>query len=82
MPTTDLPPANTYSYADYLAWPFEEMVELIRKGFKMSPAPPTKHQQASSNLHRDISQYFKGKPCQVFHAPFDILLSLNDVFED
>jgi hypothetical protein len=83
MPTTDLSPGHTYSYADYLAWPLEEMIEIIRgKVFNISPAPPTKHQRVSSNLHRDISQYFKGKPCRVFHAPFVMCLSLNDVFED
>jgi Uma2 family endonuclease len=76
MPTIDLHPGNTYSYADYLVWPLEEMIEIIRgKVFNMSPAPSTRHQRVSSNLHRDISQYLKGKPCRVFHAPFDVRLA-------
>jgi Uma2 family endonuclease len=66
-----------YTYADYLTWQFNEMVELIRgKVFKMSPAPNTFHQQISGNLFSIIHQYLRKKPCRVFSAPFDVRLSL------
>ncbi|MGZ8189772.1 MAG: Uma2 family endonuclease [Methylococcaceae bacterium] len=65
----------TYSYADYLTWQLEETVELIRgKIMPMSPAPNVKHQGISRNLLLAIGNYFHKKPCQVFHAPFDVSL--------
>ncbi|MFZ1790688.1 MAG: Uma2 family endonuclease [Saprospiraceae bacterium] len=64
-----------YTYADYLKFEFEEMVELIRgKIFKMSPAPKTLHQQVSMKLSAKIFNFLNKKACQVFHAPFDIIL--------
>ena len=46
-----------YTYADYLKFQFEEMVELIRgKIYKMSPAPRTNHQIISKNLEYLIVQ--------------------------
>ncbi|MDO9046512.1 MAG: Uma2 family endonuclease [Methylobacter sp.] len=65
----------TYSYADYMTWQLEETVELIRgKIMLMAPAPNVKHQRLSRNLLRVISNYLHKKPCQVFHAPFDVSL--------
>jgi Uma2 family endonuclease len=65
-----------YSYADYLKWTFDGMVELINgKVFKMAPAPNSKHQFLSGNLFGIIWNYLKGKPCQVVSAPFDVRLS-------
>jgi Uma2 family endonuclease len=64
-----------YTYADYLRFNFEEMVELIRgKIFKMSPAPRTTHQKISGNLHRIIANYLHKKNCQIFIAPTDVIL--------
>ncbi|MEO1218724.1 MAG: Uma2 family endonuclease [Bacteroidota bacterium] len=69
--------SKRYTYADYLTWQFDEMVELIRgKVFRMSPAPSQSHQRVSSNLLQEILPYFKGKPCRVYHAPFDVRLPL------
>ncbi len=68
-----------YSYADYLKFDFEEMVELIKgKIFRMSPAPRVTHQQISSNLHRIFANFFHHHPCQVFHAPTDIVLPVKN----
>ena len=66
-----------YTYADYLTWQFDEMVELIRgKVFRMSPAPNRYHQEISSQLHIIIGSYLRKKPCKVYHAPFDVRLPL------
>jgi len=66
---------GTYSYADYMTWQFEETVELIRgKILLMAPAPNLKHQRISCDLLRPISNFLHKKPCQVFHAPFDVSL--------
>lgn len=66
-----------YTYADYLNWQFEEMVELIKgKVFCMSPAPGTSHQWVSGSLFNQIFNYLKGKSCKTFAAPFDVRLPL------
>ena len=66
-----------YTYADYLTWQLDEMVELIKgKVFRMSPAPNRLHQQVSSNLLKSIFSHLGNASCQVFHAPFDVRLPL------
>jgi Uma2 family endonuclease len=79
-PITDyaqLDPEMIYTYADYLKWKFQERVELIRgKIFKMSPAPNSRHQTISGNLHGIVWTYLQGNPCKVFSAPFDVRLPL------
>jgi Uma2 family endonuclease len=66
---------KTYSYADYLTWQFNEAVELVKgKITLMSPAPNVKHQRISMNLSRSLSNFFIGKKCQTFAAPFDVRL--------
>lgn len=73
----DLDLSKRYTYADYLTWQFDEMVELIRgKVFRMSPAPSARHQWVSAELHYQIMGYLKGKPCKAFAAPFDVRLPL------
>lgn len=69
--------SKRYTYADYLTWQFDEMVELIRgKVFRMSPAPSMRHQDLSGNLFFQIKTFTKQGPCKVFHAPFDVRLPL------
>lgn len=66
---------GTYTYSDYLRWPWTEMAELIGgKIFKMSPAPSSKHQKISGRLFLKIGNYLEGKRCQLFAAPFDVRL--------
>lgn len=67
--------AKTYSYADYLTWRFDEMVELIKgKVFMMSPASAARHQAIASRLHGIIYQYFRHNACNTYFAPFDVRL--------
>ena len=69
--------SKKYTYADYLTWQFDDMVELIRgKIYKMSPAPGSLHQSVSSELHYFIRHFLIGKTCKVFAAPFDVILPL------
>lgn len=66
---------GTYTYADYLTWQFEERLELIKgKIMLMSPAPNVNHQRISLRLSGIFYNAFKGQPCQVFAAPFDVRL--------
>ncbi len=72
-----------YTYADYVKFEFDEMVELIKgKIFKMSPAPKSYHQEISSNLMFEFIGYFKDKQCKVFHAPFDVVLPIRNNKKD
>lgn len=75
MQFSDLDLTKTYTYADYLNWSFDERIELI-KGyiFKMSPAPAELHQRISQKVNNALYNYFYGKPCEVYAAPFDVRL--------
>lgn len=64
-----------YSYADYLNWQMDDMVEIIKgKLFKMTPAPSRLHQKIALKLGSDLLHFLKGKPCEVYTAPFDVRL--------
>ncbi|PKQ69813.1 Uma2 family endonuclease [Raineya orbicola] len=68
---------QTYSYADYLLWQFEERLELIKgKIFKMSPAPSMKHQKVAGNLYFYMREYLQKNDlcCNLLIAPFDVRL--------
>ena len=72
---TQLDPINgLYTYAEYLLWKIEERVELLKgKVFRMS-APSINHQRVSRKLTTKIDNYLEGKRCEVFAAPFDVVL--------
>ena len=78
MQFSDLDLSKSYTYADYLKWQFEERLELIKgKIFKMSPATSSLHQRISGIVNNEIYNFLKGKPCQVYSAPFDVRFTLN-----
>ncbi len=65
-----------YTYSDYLTWQFKERVELIRGWvMKMSPAPNRRHQRVSRIIERSLDNFLVGTNCEMYHAPFDVLLS-------
>jgi hypothetical protein len=68
-----------YSYADYLTWEFDEMVELIKgKIFKSAAAAPRRiHQKVSGNIFFRLYQHLENHPCDVFSAPFDVRLPVK-----
>lgn len=76
-------PDEKFSYADYLTWNDDERWELINgEAWSMSPAPRTEHQKVSGELFGNLWQYLKGKPCQVFSAPFDVRLVKDKQADD
>ena len=76
MKFTDLDLRQSYTYADYLQWTFEEAVELIRgKVFKMS-SPKVIHQMISSNILSKLLYHKDLQECNIFHAPLDVCLPL------
>ena len=71
-------PSADYTVEDYLSWQFDELVELIKgKVFRMSSAPYPWHQDISGFLFSSIYQFFKGKSCKCYHAPFDVYLNIK-----
>ncbi|MEM9548781.1 MAG: Uma2 family endonuclease [Bacteroidota bacterium] len=72
-----------YTYADYMKFEFDEMVELIKgKIFKMSPAPKSYHQEIGGNLYLILGNYLKDKACKVYFAPFDVVLPIRNESKD
>lgn len=70
---------KSYTYADYITWQFDEMVEIINgKIFKMSPLPSSKHQDVSQKISTEIGVFLKRKPCKLFAAPFDVRFIKNN----
>jgi Uma2 family endonuclease len=70
---------GTYSYADYLTWQMEEVVELIKgKIFKKAAAAPRRiHQRISIKLATKLYNFLEGKICQVYDAPFDVRFPMS-----
>jgi Uma2 family endonuclease len=71
-----------YTYADYAGWDTKERYELIDGvPHLMSPAPTWKHQRISRELSYQFTAFLKGKPCEIFAAPFDVRLNA-DSYDD
>jgi len=70
---------GNYSYADYLSWQLDEMVELIRGSvFRQAAAAPRRvHQEISMVLSNKLYEFLKGKTCKVYVAPFDVRLPVS-----
>ncbi|MCC5932336.1 MAG: Uma2 family endonuclease [Cyclobacteriaceae bacterium] len=67
-----------YTYADYLSWQIDEMVELIKgKVFKQAAAPRVNHQRVSAKVFTKLYNFLEGKHCEAFSAPFDVRLPLK-----
>ena len=65
----------SYTYADYLKFEYQEMVEIIRgRLFRMSPAPKVNHQRVSIKILRNLLTFFENSSCTVFHASTDVIL--------
>jgi len=69
-------PDKRYTYKDYLSWPDEFRCELINGViYDMCAAPRRVHQDVSRDLVEIFIAHFKGKPCKVYYAPFDVILT-------
>jgi Uma2 family endonuclease len=68
-----------YTYADYLTWDIDHMVELIKgKVFRQAAAAPRRiHQEISIRISSQLFALLKGKSCKVFSAPFDVRLPVK-----
>ncbi|MBF0405922.1 MAG: Uma2 family endonuclease [Candidatus Riflebacteria bacterium] len=72
-----------YTYSDISSFPAEERWEVILgELYNMTPAPCTRHQEISGSLFNKIYNFLEGKPCMVFHAPFDVRLPEKNQSDD
>ncbi|MDY0406763.1 Uma2 family endonuclease [Virgibacillus sp. 179-BFC.A HS] len=55
----------------------DRIYEYIDGVVYMSPSPTTMHQRISGRLHVSLFHFLEKTGCEVFHAPFDIVLN-ND----
>ena len=71
-----------YTYDDYCKWDNADRCELIDgEIYGMSPAPIRRHQRISRELTLQLATFLKGKPCEVYAAPFDVCLNNNTVVQ-
>jgi Uma2 family endonuclease len=76
-----IPMNNRISFNEYLKIKesSEELLEYIDGIVYMAPSPSTKHQRISARLQGELFSFLKGKECEVFSAPFDVLLKKEDI---
>ena len=65
---------GVYTYADYVLWNIKERLEVIKGKIFRLDTPDVSHQRISGNLIGEFYNYFKGKSCKLFAAPFDVVL--------
>lgn len=76
-------PSTRYTYVDYATWPDAERWELIDgHAYLKTSTPSTEHQRVSMRLGSQMEVFFRGKPCEVFAAPFDVRLPANEEQRD
>jgi Uma2 family endonuclease len=56
----------------------EEILEYIDGVVYISPSPSTKHQRISGKLFAALYTFLQHSECEVFHAPYDIILQRDD----
>ena len=57
----------------------ERLIEYVDGIVYMSPSPSTKHQRIAGRLHAQLFNILEGTDCEVFHAPFDVELTNEDI---
>ena len=67
---------RVFTYADYKEWELDEgeRYEIIYGEAYAMAAPNTRHQVILTELLSQFHVYLRGKPCQVFPAPYDVRL--------
>ena len=79
MGDSEQTPDKRFTYADYCSWPEDERWELIEGvAYNMSPAPAKPHADISRELLLVFGNFFQGKSCEVYCAPFDVRLPETD----
>lgn len=67
--------ARKYTYADYEKIDDDKRYEVIDGVIYLMASPSAAHQRISQELSFQLVYFLRGKPCQVFSAPFDVCLN-------
>jgi Uma2 family endonuclease len=72
-----------YHYEDWLEMDEQVRAELVDGEVYLMAAPGQRHQEILGEMHRQLANFLKDKPCKVFPAPFGVRLSQHEdtVFE-
>lgn len=74
--------SGRFTYSEYLTWPVDERWELIGgQAWAMSPSPGEFHQRIQINFASSFHRFLRDKSCRVYAAPFDVVLSEQDVVQ-
>jgi Uma2 family endonuclease len=67
-----------YTYADYVKWETgNDRYELIDGVPYLMSAPSRRHQKIGGEIHGQLWQFLRGKPCEVYQAPLDVRLNYD-----
>jgi Uma2 family endonuclease len=73
---------DRFTWSDYRTWNGDQRWEIIGgEAFLMSPSPTARHQRIVGEMHWQMQNYFRGKPCRLFVSPMDVVLSEDDVVQ-
>jgi Uma2 family endonuclease len=73
---------NGFTYSHYIAWSEDERWEIIGgEAYAMTPAPTIRHQQISLYLSTQFANFFKGKDCEPFPAPTDVVFDEQNIVQ-
>jgi Uma2 family endonuclease len=66
--------SELFSWNEYKDWPEDERWQIIDgHAYCMTAAPNIRHQKITGNLYVSIREKLKGKPCNTFIAPTDVV---------
>jgi len=71
-----------YTYEDFLTWDTEERYEIIDGVAYAMATPSAYHQRILINLAVQFEQYLKNKKCQLYVAPFAVVLKTENKNEN
>jgi Uma2 family endonuclease len=74
-------PQGRYTWSDYRTWSDDKRWELIGGEAYLMSSPTSRHQRISREIQWPLTSYFKGKQCELFAAPMDVVLSEGDVVQ-
>ena len=70
-----LDPNGSYTYADYVSWQFEDLVELLRgRVVRRISTPCESHQRTAGNLAGILGNHLRRQTCRVRTGPYDVRL--------
>ena len=74
-------PLPRYTYTDLAQWPEDTRWELIDGIAYAISCPSLLHQSILGEIFAALRLHFKGSPCRVILAPFDVKFTENDVVQ-